>query len=59
MVRVSASLGIMLMPLYWMAHMDFSCIENRNNLSILRLLYGERHITGTGFRAVNRAGALL
>jgi thiosulfate dehydrogenase [quinone] large subunit len=58
MVRVSASFGIMLMLLYWMAHMDFSYIENRNNLSILRLLYGERHITGTGFRAVNREALL-
>jgi thiosulfate dehydrogenase [quinone] large subunit len=34
MVRVSASFGIMLMLLYWMAHMDFPYIENRNNFII-------------------------
>ena len=45
------------MLLYRRAHMDFSYFENRNNFSILRLLYGERHITGTGFRAVKRAEA--
>jgi hypothetical protein len=57
--NVSASVGIMLMLLYWMAYMDFLYIENRNNFSILRLLYGARHITGTGSRAVKRAEALL
>lgn len=31
MVRVSASFGILLMLLYWMAHMDFPYIENANN----------------------------
>ena len=31
MVRVSASFGIMLMLMYWMAHMDFPYIENKNN----------------------------
>jgi thiosulfate dehydrogenase [quinone] large subunit len=31
MVRVSASFGIMLMLVYWMAHMDFPYIENKNN----------------------------
>jgi thiosulfate dehydrogenase (quinone) large subunit len=30
-VRVSASFGILLMLLYWTAHMDFPFIENRNN----------------------------
>lgn len=34
MVRVSASFGIMLMLLYWMAHMDFPYIENRNNFIV-------------------------
>jgi thiosulfate dehydrogenase [quinone] large subunit len=32
MVRVSASFGILLMDIYWMAHMDFPYIENKNNL---------------------------
>jgi thiosulfate dehydrogenase [quinone] large subunit len=31
MVRVSASFGVALMLLYWMAHMDFPFVENRNN----------------------------
>ncbi|HWB44555.1 MAG TPA: hypothetical protein VG900_03875 [Hyphomicrobiaceae bacterium] len=34
MVRVSASFGIMLMFLYWMAHMDFPYIENPNNFIV-------------------------
>lgn len=34
MVRVSASFGIVLMLVYWMAHMDFPFIENRNNFII-------------------------
>jgi thiosulfate dehydrogenase [quinone] large subunit len=34
MVRVSASFGIVLMLLYWMAHMDFPYIENRNNFIV-------------------------
>jgi thiosulfate dehydrogenase [quinone] large subunit len=32
MVRVSASFGILLMIVYWMAHMDFPFIENKNSL---------------------------
>src|ERR1043166_4521128 len=32
MVRVSASFGILLMIVYWMAHMDFPFTENKNNL---------------------------
>jgi thiosulfate dehydrogenase [quinone] large subunit len=32
MVRVSASFGILLMVMYWTAHMDFPYIENANNL---------------------------
>src|SRR6185437_11006006 len=31
MVRVSAAFGILLMLVYWTAHMDFPYIENRNN----------------------------
>lgn len=31
MTRVSASFGILLMVVYWMAHMNFPYIENRNN----------------------------
>ena len=31
MVRVSASFGILLMLMYWTAHMDFPFIENKNN----------------------------
>ncbi len=34
MVRVSASFGIALMLVYWMAHMDWPFIENKNNLVI-------------------------
>jgi thiosulfate dehydrogenase (quinone) large subunit len=34
MVRVSACFGIVLMLLYWMAHMDFPYIENRNNFIV-------------------------
>jgi thiosulfate dehydrogenase [quinone] large subunit len=31
MARVSASFGIMLMVIYWMAHMDWPFIEDKNN----------------------------
>ena len=31
MVRVSASFGVLLMLMYWTAHMDFPYIENTNN----------------------------
>jgi thiosulfate dehydrogenase [quinone] large subunit len=31
LVRVSAPFGVMLMLLYWTAHMDFPYIENVNN----------------------------
>ena len=34
MVRVSASFGIMLMLVYWMAHMDFPFIETKNNFIV-------------------------
>jgi len=32
MVRVSAAFGILLMGVYWMAHMDWPFVENHNNL---------------------------
>lgn len=31
MVRVSAAFGVLLMLIYWMAHMDFPFVESRNN----------------------------
>ena len=31
MVRVSASFGVLLMLIYWMAHMDWPFVENKNN----------------------------
>jgi thiosulfate dehydrogenase [quinone] large subunit len=34
MVRVSASFGILLLLMYWMAHMDWPYIENHNNFII-------------------------
>lgn len=34
MVRVSASFGVLLMLTYWLAHMDWPFIENKNNLVI-------------------------
>jgi thiosulfate dehydrogenase (quinone) large subunit len=34
MVRISASFGILLMLLYWVAHMDFPYIENPNNFIV-------------------------
>jgi thiosulfate dehydrogenase [quinone] large subunit len=34
MVRVSASFGILLLLMYWLAHMDFPYIENPNNLIV-------------------------
>jgi thiosulfate dehydrogenase [quinone] large subunit len=34
MVRVSASFGVFLMLVYWMAHMDWPFIENKNNLIV-------------------------
>ena len=53
MVRVSASFGIGLMLVYWMAHMDWPFIENKNNLVI------DFHIVYAGVLAyliVKRAG---
>ena len=34
MVRVSASFGVLLMLTYWMAHMDWPFIENKNNFIV-------------------------
>jgi thiosulfate dehydrogenase [quinone] large subunit len=34
MVRVSAAFGVVLMGIYWMAHMDWPFVENTNNLLI-------------------------
>jgi len=53
MVRISASFGILLMLVYWMAHMDWPYIENKNNFII------DFHIVYAGVLAyliVKRAG---
>jgi len=34
LVRVSASFGILLLLMYWMAHMDWPYIENTNNFIV-------------------------
>jgi thiosulfate dehydrogenase [quinone] large subunit len=34
MVRVSAAFGVVLMGIYWMAHMDWPFVENTNNLLV-------------------------
>jgi thiosulfate dehydrogenase [quinone] large subunit len=53
MVRWSASFGIVLMLLYWMAHMDFPYIENRNNFIIdYHIVYA----TVLGYLVYKRAG---
>jgi thiosulfate dehydrogenase [quinone] large subunit len=53
MVRLSASFGVLLMGIYWMAHMDWPFIENTNNLII------DYHIVFGGvlvYLIVRRAG---
>lgn len=53
MVRVSASFGVLLMLLYWMAHMDWPFISNHNNFII------DEHIVYAGilvFLIVKKAG---
>ena len=53
MVRVSASFGVMLMVIYWMAHMDWPFIENKTNFIV------DFHIVYAGvlvFLVVKRAG---
>ena len=53
MVRVSASFGVLLMAIYWMAHMDWPFIENTNNLIVdYHLVYGGVLV----FLIVKRAG---
>jgi thiosulfate dehydrogenase [quinone] large subunit len=32
MVRISAAFGVLLMGIYWMAHLDWPFVENTNNL---------------------------
>ena len=53
MVRVSASFGIMLMLVYWTAHMDFPYISDTNNFLL------DEHIVYAGvllFLIVKHAG---
>jgi thiosulfate dehydrogenase [quinone] large subunit len=53
LVRASAPFGIMMMVLYWSAHMDFPYIENVNNLLV------DYHIVYAGvlmYLVVKRAG---
>jgi thiosulfate dehydrogenase [quinone] large subunit len=53
MVRISAAFGIVLLLLYWLAHMDFPYIENPNNFII------DYHIVYAsilGFLIYKRAG---
>ena len=53
MVRVSASFGILLMIVYWFAHMDWPFIENTNNLIVdYHLVYAGV----LGYLIVKRAG---
>ena len=56
LVRVSAPFGVMLMLLYWTAHMDFPYIENVNSLLI------DYHIVYSGvlvYLMVKHAGHVL
>ena len=53
MVRVSAAFGVMLMAIYWMAHMDWPFIENTNNFIV------DYHVVYAGvlvYLIVKRAG---
>jgi thiosulfate dehydrogenase (quinone) large subunit len=53
MVRVSASFGVLLMLIYWMAHMDWPFIENTNNFIV------DYHLVYAGvlvYLIVKRAG---
>jgi thiosulfate dehydrogenase (quinone) large subunit len=53
MVRVSAAFGILLMVIYWFAHMDWPFIENTNNLIV------DYHLVYAGvltYLIVRRAG---
>jgi thiosulfate dehydrogenase [quinone] large subunit len=53
MVRVSASFGVLLMIIYWFAHMDWPFIENKNNFIV------DYHLVYAGvlvYLIVKRAG---
>jgi len=53
MVRISASFGVLLMIIYWFAHMDWPFIENTNNLIV------DYHLVYAGvlvYLVVKRAG---
>lgn len=53
MVRVSASFGVLLMIIYWFAHMDWPFIENTNNFIV------DFHLVYAGvlvYLVVKRAG---
>src|SRR5499425_1359529 len=53
MVRVSASFGVLLMAIYWFAHMDWPFIENTNNFIV------DYHVVYTGvlvYLIVKKAG---
>jgi thiosulfate dehydrogenase [quinone] large subunit len=53
MVRISASFGVLLMILYWFAHMDWPFIENTNNFIV------DYHLVYAGvlvYLIVKRAG---
>lgn len=53
MVRVSAAFGILLLLTYWMAHMDWPFIENRNNFIVdYHIVYSVVLV----YLIVNRAG---
>ncbi len=56
LVRVSAIFGVLLMLIYWMAHMDWPFIENKNNLII------DYHIVYAGvlgYLIATRAGTVF
>jgi len=53
MVRLSSSVGALLMVLYWMAHMDWPYIENKTNFIV------DQHLVFAGvlvYLAISRAG---
>lgn len=56
MVRLSASFGVLLMVVYWFAHMDWPFIENSNNLIV------DYHLVYAGvlvYLIVNNAGQVF
>jgi thiosulfate dehydrogenase [quinone] large subunit len=53
LVRVSAPFGILLMLVYWTAHMDFPFIENKNNFLVdYHIVYA----SVLGYLVLKRAG---